>query len=366
MKFTIARETLLKPLQVVGGVVEKRQTLPVLSNVLLQLTGSKLTLTGTDLEVELKATVELESDTSGEITLPARKFMDICRSLPEGAMLDIAVEDGRALIRSGRSRFTLSILPATEFPNTDVVKDAIRFEVKPSALKGLIDRTQFCMANQDVRYYLNGLLFEIGGGSLRAVATDGHRLAIADVESDVALNEKHQVIIPRKAVLELSKLLGDGGEISALAIGGNQIQVTNGDITLTSKLIDGRFPDYERVIPAKAEKVVIADREVLRQSLARASILSNEKYRGVRLALEQNRLRAVVNNPEQEEAEEEIEVQYSGAEFEIGFNVSYLVDALNAIHLDEVEMSMNDPNSSCLLQGIGDSSSRYVIMPMRL
>ncbi|WP_127474491.1 DNA polymerase III subunit beta [Sulfurivermis fontis] len=367
MKFTISREALLKPLQVIGGVVEKRQTLPILANVLVQVDKGKLTLTGTDLEVELTATAEVEKGGSdGEITMPARKFSDICRALPDQAVIEVSVENDKAQIRSGKSRFTLSTLPATEYPAAEAVAGSFRLAVSQEVLKGLLEQTHFCMANQDVRYYLNGMLLEIKGGQLRTVATDGHRLAISEVACPEAAGEERQVIIPRKGVMELSRLLGEGETQCELTLGSNHIRVALGNVVMTSKLIDGRFPDYERVVPKAGERVVSADRHLLRQALQRTSILSNEKYRGIRLQFEQDLLKATVNNPEQEEAEEEVEVSYSGTEFEIGFNVSYLLDALNVVKQDQVVLNMTDANSSCLIYGQGDQSSRYVVMPMRL
>jgi len=366
MKFTIKREALLRPLQVVSGVVEKRQTLPVLSNVLVQAESDRLVLTGTDLEVELTASAPLEGADVGEVTLTARKFLDICRTLPEGAELAVAVDGERANVRSGKSRFHLATLPATEYPTSDPVQGAFRFEVAQGALRELIDRTQFCMANQDVRYYLNGLLLEVDAGRLRTVATDGHRLAVSDLVDSFGVEEQRQVIVPRKGVLELAKLLEESDAACTVQLTSNHIRVEVGEVTMVSKLIDGRFPDYERVIPPVGDKTVKADRSSLRQALVRASILSNEKYRGVRVQLEENRLRATVSNPEQEEAEEDIDVDYMGAAFEIGFNVAYLLDALNAVKQEEVIISLTDANSSCLIHGSGDESSRYVVMPMRL
>lgn len=366
MKFAISRETLLRPLQVIGGVVEKRQTLPILSNVLIIAEHGKLTLVGTDLEVELKATTTAEIGEEGEITVPARKFGDICRTLPESAVIEFLMEGDKATIRSGRSRFSLSTLSATEFPVTEAGKGAFRFEIAPSALRSLIDQTHFCMANQDVRYYLNGMLLEIKSGILRAVATDGHRLAISETECAGVATEDRQVIIPRKGVLELGRLLVDDEVPCTVEVGNSHIKVMVGDVVMTSKLVDGRFPDYERVIPRGGDKLIQADRALLRQALVRTSILSNEKYRGIRLQFGTNLVKATVNNPEQEEAEEEIQVDYTGPEFEIGFNVSYLLDALNVIKEEQVLMTMSDSNSSCLVTGLEDKKSRYVVMPMRL
>lgn len=366
MKFRVSRETLLKPLQVAGGVVERRQTLPILSNVLLQVTGDTLTMTGTDLEVELTASARITEGEPGEITLPARKFIDICRTLPEGAEIEVKVDEGKAVVRSGRSRFSLATLPANDFPATDGVSGGFEFTLRQSQLKTLIERTQFCMANQDVRYYLNGMLLEVDREVVRAVATDGHRLAYSEIGADVGVTVKHQVIVPRKGVGELGRLLGDKDEPVEVRMNNNHLRLSFDGMVMTSKLIDGRFPDYERVIPRQSTKEVIADREPLRQALARAAILSNEKYRGVRIELSDGRLRALVSNPEQEEAEEEIEVDYRGDVFEIGFNVGYVLEALNAVKEDRVRIGLTDANSSCLLQGIDNTATRYVIMPMRL
>ncbi len=366
MKFSISREALLKPLQVVSGVVEKRQTLPILSNVLLSLDNGVLTMTGTDLEVELQARAESVQGESGDITLPARKFMDICRTLPEGAEINISIDSERALLRSGRSRFTLSTQPASEFPSADAITGAFEFTVSQSILKRLLDQTHFCMANQDVRYYLNGVLLEVENNKLRTVATDGHRLAVSEQETELAVGDKLQSIIPRKGVLEIARLLDDSDSACTIQISPSYIKISMGDIVFTSKLVDGRFPDYERVMPSSSDKLVIADREGMRQMLVRTSILSNEKYRGVRLNLSSGLLRATVNNPEQEEAEEELEVQYQGDALEIGFNVSYMLDAINAVHEPQVRIGLTDSNHSCLINGAEDSRSRYVVMPMRL
>ena len=366
MKLTISREELIKPLQMVTGVVEKRQTLPILSNILLQVADNQLTLTGTDLEVEMKADFNLQGADEGEITLPARKFGDICRALPEGATINLVVDTDKATVRSGKSRFTLATLPATEFPSTDSIASTFEFSLAQAQLKKLIDKTQFCMANQDVRYYLNGLLLEIGNHELKTVATDGHRLAVCSIETDIVPGELMQVIIPRKCVTELSRLLNDSDEACEIQLSTNFIRFSFGHLVITSKLIDGRFPDYERVIPPAGSNIIQSSREELRNTLVRTSILSNEKYRGVRLNFHDSLLKATVNNPEQEEAEEELAINYEGDELEIGFNVSYLLDALNVISEEDVRIELNDSNSSCVISGIGDDSSRYIVMPMRL
>ena len=366
MRFSISREALLKPLQIVSGVVEKRQTLPILSNVLMNVSSDRLTLTGTDLEVELTASTMLENATEGEVTLPARKFMDICRALPDESILDLSLDGEKVTIRSRKSRFTLATLPATDFPSTDAIKGAYEFDIAQNVLKQLIERTQFCMANQDVRYYLNGLLLEIDSNTLRTVATDGHRLAMCEMQQTLPSTEKRQVIIPRKGVNELARMLLDSDDTCNIKINANHVKIELSDIVFTSKLIDGRFPDYDRVVPQGGDKIITARRNELRQALVRTSILSNEKYRGIRLNFSNNTLKATVHNPEQEEAVEEIDIDYMGDELEIGFNVSYLVDALNAVLQDDVVITLTDANSSCLINGIDDESAKYVVMPMRL
>lgn len=368
MKFSIQRESILKPLQTITGVVERRQTLPVLSNLLFGVSVNKLSMTATDLEVEMSAIVSLDGAESGDITLPARKIVDICKALPDGSKIDFIYDEEkqRATIKSGKSRFNLTTLPATEFPNIEEIKSTFEFEVSQNLIKHLIEKTAFAMAQQDVRYYLNGLLLEVDTGTIRTVATDGHRLAVCEHSAEVNPGEKIQVILPRKGVMELSRLLSDNDDPVKVTIGNNHFGIELKEYSFTSKLIDGKFPDYQRVIPRDSNKDVTADHELLRQALIRTSILSNEKYRGIRIRLQDNLLQAQANNPEMEEAEEEIEVQYQGAKLEIGFNVSYLLDALNAIETSNVKLALGDANSSCVMQPEGQTNCTYVIMPMRL
>ena len=365
MKFTANRETVLKPLSAVIGVVERRQTMPILAHVLISAQDGKLTMTATDLEVELRATVDVDVESPGEVTVPGRKLYDICRALPEGVNVELALTGGRATVKAGRSRFTLSTLRAADFPVVDEVTVQQTLKLSRHDLKRLLEKTQFSMAQQDVRYYLNGLLLETADGTLRAVATDGHRLALAEIPMQASAERGGQVIVPRKGVLELLRLVDGEGDVE-LTLGANHVRVEADEIRFTSKLIDGRFPDYDRVVPKDPTNVIVADRAALRAGLQRAAILSNEKYRGVRLALEADRVTMQANNPEQEEAEEELEVAYSGDDMEIGFNVNYLLDALGAVDADEVELGVSDPNSSCLIKAPGEQNSRFVVMPMRL
>lgn len=365
MKLTIQREDLLPALQIVNGVVERRQTLPILSNLLLRVGAKSLAFTATDMEVELVVNLDRASRTVGEATLPARKLLDICRALPEKVDVSLDLDGDRAVVMAGRNRFTLATLPAAEYPLIELGEKVAEVALPQKLLKGLLERTAFAMAQQDVRYYLNGLLLEIGAGRVRAVATDGHRLALCDENAETPASPV-QIIVPRKGVMELIRLLDDKGEDALIQVTKNHIRVNLGELQFTSKLIDGKFPDYGKVIPAESPTPVLADREELRQGFIRASILSNEKYRGVRVTLEKNRLRALAHNPEQEEAEVDVEVDYAGGDLEIGFNVSYLLDALGIIRTDKVRMTMTDPGASALLVPEGDTKCRYVVMPMRL
>lgn len=366
MKFELSRDQLLRPVQAVAGVVERRQTMPVLANLQITAEENRLTFTGTDLEVEMVAEGSAAVANTGEITVPGRKLLDICKALPGESEISAELKGERMQFRSGKSRFTLSTLPAAEFPVVEDIQVQSRFEIPQGTLKGLVEQTQFSMAQQDVRYYLNGLLLEVEENRLRAVATDGHRLALSEREVSLSEVGSHQVILPRKGVLELQKLLADDDTPVEVILGSNHLQVRVEGLQFTSKLIDGRFPDYERVIPRAGEKVVHADRTVLREALQRASILSNEKYRGVRLELVPNALKIQAHNPEQEEAEEEVPVSFEGEGLEIGFNVTYLMEALSALDCETVRIDLIDNNSSCLIRDPDREETKYVVMPMRL
>ena len=365
MKLTAGREALLKPLQAVIGVVERRQTMPILANVLMVAKNGEVAITATDLEVELVANTAVQVDSPGEVTVPGRKLLDICRALPEDAEISIGQRGDKLVIKSGRSKFSLTTLPAAEFPTVEDINAGHRILVSQEVLAKLLDKTHFSMAQQDVRYYLNGLLLETGNSQLRAVATDGHRLALSEAalgDGDVA---EQQVIVPRKGVLELQRLMTGEGELT-IELGSNHVRIQLEGIRFTSKLIDGRFPEYERVIPQDTTNALSADKGVFKGALQRTAILSNEKYRGIRLIIRQGNMVLQAHNPEQEEAEEELEIEYSGEEIEIGFNVNYLLDALGAIEAEEVNLAVVDGNSSCLLRDPGDDSCKYVVMPMRL
>ena len=366
MRFSLQREVLLKPLAQVVNVVERRQTLPVLANLLVRVREGSLSLTGTDLEVEMVARTSVEDAQDGETTIPARKLFEIIRALPDGSRITVSQTGDKVTVSAGRSRFTLATLPANDFPSVDEVEATERVNVPEAALKELIERTAFAMAQQDVRYYLHGLLFDLGDKLLRCVATDGHRLALCEIPLEEGHAGKRQIIVPRKGVLELQRLLEGSDRQLELELGKGHIRVKRDDVTFTSKLIDGKFPDYEAVIPIGAKLEVKVDREALRAALQRTSILSNEKYRGIRVEVSRNLLRVSAHNPEQEEAQEELEAQTTVDELAIGFNVTYLLDALGSLRDEYVILMLRDANSSALVRGADNARARHVVMPLRL
>ena len=363
------RDMLLAPLQSVSGIVEKRHTLPILSNVLLEKKGDRLTLLATDIEIQITtSTSGATGDGDGAVTVGARKLQDILRSLPESAEVSLTLDDKRLQVKAGKSRFNLQTLPAEDFPRMALTDgDLKKLTVTQKQFRQLLGQTQFSMAAQDVRYYLNGLLLLVDGNELRAVATDGHRLAYASMPLEgEATSPRQELILPRKTVLELNRLLADSDEPLSIELASNQIRFQFGQINLVSKLIDGKFPDYERVIPATLKNVVALNRVALLQSMVRAAILTNEKFRGVRLVLTAGSLKIMAANAEQEEAQEEIEVDYSGDAIDVGFNVVYLLDVLNNSSAEMVEWGFNDANSSALLTIPGNERFKYVVMPMRI
>ena len=361
------KEALLAALQKVAGVVEKRQTLPILANVMVTVEKGKLSFIGTDMEIEIQTSFEVSADQDGSVTLPARKLLEIARSIENESDVHIEVAQDKAVFTSGRSRFTLSVLPATEFPIISPTASELTFKTNEAHLKRLLEKTQFAMAHQDVRYYLNGMLIEIRSDLVRTVATDGHRLAVADMDGEItSVDGVQQVILPRKAVLELNRLLNYTDNEIGIEITSNHIRFYLDNLVLTSKVIDGRFPDYERVIPKNSNKQVTIDRFKLKQALQRASILSNEKYRGIRFSFDSQQLQLQAHNPEQEVAEEDMEINYPFDPLTIGFNVSYMLDVLNNLDSEQVALNLNDENSSALIHADTDQSARYVVMPMRL
>lgn len=366
MKFSIQRENLLQPITQVVGVVERRQTLPVLANFLISARDGKLSITGTDMEVELITAVEAQIDAEGETTVPARKLVDIVRMLPEGVNITAVPEGDKLTVSSGKGRYTLATLPATEFPATDQVETLEILKIQEDKLKMLLEKTAFAMANQDVRYYLNGLLFDFHDNDLSTVATDGHRLAICDLGVDLGVAEERQLIVPRKGVLELSRMLSDSTETVELALGKNHIRLVKDSTVFTSKLIDGRFPEYRAVIPKGTDRHIKIDRDSFTRALQRASILSNEKYKGVRLEAANGTVKIIAHNPQHEEAVEQLEADLNFDQLAIGFNVTYLLDALTAIDAETVLMELRDANSSCLISAESGGNDRHVVMPLKL
>ena len=365
--FTAPRDALLVPLQSVSGIVEKRHTLPILSNVLIEKKGDALTLLVTDIEIQIRnsTTAALGTDDVA-ITVGARKLQDILRALPDTADVSLTLDDKRITLKAGKSRFQLQTLPAADYPRLAPPEgEGLHFTTTQKAFKKQLAQVQYAMAQQDIRYYLNGLLLVVAGDMLRMVATDGHRLAYA-ASPLVGNFPRTDVILPRKTVVELARQLADSDEALEVTIVGNQIVFRFGHIELISKLIDGKFPDYERVIPQGHPKLVKASRLALLQSLQRAAILTNEKFRGVRLMLSEGSLKLVSTNAEQEEAQEELEVDYSGDSLDIGFNVTYLLDVLTNLSANEIEIRFNDSNASALFGLADDPDFKYVVMPMRI
>ena len=367
LELELQRDDLLGPLQSVIGAVERRQTMPMLANVLVSIEQTKLTCMATDLEITLQAFSEVETVAEGKAALPARKLFEICKNLPPDSRIQLNASDEKAILKAGRSRFSLACLSAEEFPvPQEISGQTATFTLDSALLKQLMDDTAFSMANQDVRYYLNGMMMELDQEGVKTVATDGHRLAYSEVSNELEIDARQQVIIPRKGVVELQKLLAETSGAVEIVLVANHIQVKSDKRALQSKLIDGRFPDYNRVIPQSTLNKAIVDRLTLRESLQRAAILSNEKYRGIRLSLSSGLLTLQAHNSEQEEAQEQIEIEYDGDEMEVGFNVQYLLDVTNTLKDENVQISINDPNSSALVQGTEGGGSRYVVMPMRL
>ncbi|AKC32287.1 DNA polymerase III subunit beta [Candidatus Pantoea carbekii] len=366
MKFIIQREKLLRPLQQVNSLISKRQILPILGNILLQVNEGILLLTGTNLETEMVARIVLTQEYHpGAITVSSRKFLDICRNLPEASQINLTLKGDRIIIYSYRSRFSLSTLPASDFPNIENWEIKIDFNLSQATLKRLIEDTSFSMANQDVRYFLNGIMFETNNNELRTVATDGHRLAICSQQISQVL-KKHSVIIPRKGVIELVRLLNSSEKTLQIQIGSSKIRACIDEFIFTCKLVDGSFPDYRHVLLNNADKILEINCELLKKAFTRVSILSNEKFRSVNIHIIKNQLKITANNLEHEKAEEILDIHYVGEELEISFNINYLLDVLNTLKCKTVRLSLTDSASSMQIEDAINPVSTYVIMPMRL
>ncbi len=362
------RDAILKPLQTVAGIVERRHTLPILANVLLTKDGESVSFLATDVEIQIRTTASLGAgNDNGAITVAARKLIDILRSLPDGVEVSIGVTNKKATVVAGRSRFSLQTLGAEDFPTVSVSEHfGASFSLPQNELKRLFHMVHFAMAQQDIRYYLNGLLLVTDGPMVRVVATDGHRLAYCESELEGAQLAHQEVIIPRKTVLELQRLLSDTDEPVRIDVAANQLRISFGEVEMITKLIEGKFPDYQRVVPSGYTKRLLIARDVLAGALARASILTTDKFKGVRLLLSPATLKVQITNTEQEEAFEELEADYDGEPVEIGFNVSYLQDVLGNLKCEKVSIEVGDPNTSALLTVPDDPSFKYVVMPMRI
>ena len=367
MQFTVRKETILKPLQLVCSIIERRVTSPILSNILLSTHDTQLSMTSTDMELEMIANFPVNIQLEGRTTISARKFLNICRALPNNTIINFNSQDNKAIIITSKGRFSLSTLPSEDFPNCEGANYSDEISLPQVILKALFDETSFAMAIQDARYYLNGLLLEYGNNTLRAVATDGHRLALGTITTSTTSANKNGVIIPRKAVIELGRLLNNSNDNVTIAFNNQQIKVKLSDVNFTSKLIDGTFPNYERVLPLGGDKEVLADRAPLKMALSRVAILSRDKHQSVRINIKSGLFKATIINQEQESAEEEINVEYEGEALEVAFNNSYLLDLLNAMPGDKIRLIFSDESSSALITPANKKIARqYVIMPIRI
>ena len=361
------QDKFLGVLQSVAGIVERRHTLPILANVLIRKTGAQLQLTTSDLEIQIRTTAELGGD-DGDFTttVGARKLIDVLRSMPNDQTVSLESSQNKLILKGGKSRFTLQTLPAEDFP---LVQEAASFgpvfSVPQKVLKELLNQVSFAMAVHDIRYYLNGILFVAEGKQLSLVATDGHRLAFSSATLDVEV-PKQEVILPRKTVLEMQRLLSDKEGAIEMQFAGNQAKFSFEGMEFVTKLVEGKFPDYNRVIPKNHKNIITLGRAPLLASLQRTAILTSEKFKGVRLNIEPGTLRVASNNAEQEEAVDELDIDYGGDSIEIGFNVTYLIDALNNMSQDMVKIELSDSNSSALLTIPDNAAFKYVVMPMRI
>ena len=362
------RDAILRPLLTVAGIVEKRHTLPILANILMTKDAGRVSFLASDIEIQISTTAELsQSEDQAAMTVSARKLIDILRALPENIPVTVKLDDRRATIQAGRSRFTLQTMPVDDFPTVNTARDwPASLTLPQKQFRHLLQMVHFAMALQDVRYYLNGLLLVADGEVLRVVATDGHRLAYCDTEVSGAAMTHRELILPRKSVLELMRLLGDSADLLAIDLADNQARFRFGEVEFVSKLVEGKFPDYQRVIPTSHSRKLVASREALAASLSRASILTSDKFRGVRLTLEPGSLGIQASNTEQEEAQEEVETDYAGERLEIGFNVGYLQDVLGNLKTEQIQIEFGDASTSALFSVPGESQFKYVVMPMRI
>jgi len=369
MKFSVNRDIFLPAIQSVIGAIERKQTLPILSNLLIQVINNQVIVTATDLEIELKNTIDLEDKVEDfEFTLPARKVADICKNIEEGVCINFKVTEENTIISTNRSKFTLSILPSNDYPKIDNLQLLNNFSIEQNKFKQIISNVAFAMAQQDVRYYLNGMLFDFTNEKISAVTTDGHRLALCETNIKSSIKEAKQIILPRKTVIELQKLLGDTSDIINIIIDANHIQFKIGSIVLTSKLIDGKFPDYKRVIPSSNDKFAKINRDNLRHALVRSAIISNEKFKGAKFNFSSNLLTIETQNSERENSKEELIVDYNSDDLTIGFNISYILDVVNICNDKYIDFELKSTDTSGVIRVVDDKNiqSTYVVMPMRI
>ncbi|MDD5266857.1 MAG: DNA polymerase III subunit beta [Methylococcales bacterium] len=366
MKFIINREEILTPLQQIVSVIEKRQTMPILSNVLMVAEEDSLCLTGTDLEIQIIAKININLATAGSITVPARKFLDICRLLPNGAEIKFEQQNDKVKISSSRSRFSLSCLPADNYPEFSESELENQFFINAGKFKKALDKTLFCMANQDVRYYLNGLLLNISNSKIKLVASDGHRMSIYEDTLDEGLGYEARIIFPRKAVLELSRLLDDPDTELKVEFSGNNIRIFIKNLVFSSKLVDSKYPDFGKVFQQDFCNPIHIQKQVLKDALTRVAILSNEKFKGITLDITSESLRISTHNPEHDEAEEDLVIEYEGEPLSIAFNSQYLLDAVSNLDSELAVLTIASNTSSCFIDEPNACVYRFIVMPMRL
>lgn len=366
MKLIINREILLPPLQQIVGVIEKRQTMPVLANVLMLVQDETLTLTGTDLEIQIVANVTVTNARPGSITVPARKFLDLCRLLPNGANIEIEQQNDKVKLVSNRSKFSLSCLPSEHYPMFAESEMDKQFSINAGKFKKALEKTIFCMANQDVRYYLNGLLLNISNNKMKLVASDGHRLAIYEGVLEEQTGYESRIILPRKGVLELYRLLDDLDADLTLTFSNNHIKITRGNLVFTAKLVDAKYPDFGKVFQQAFYEPISLPKQELKESLTRVAVLSNEKFKGVTLDITPNSIKISTHNPEHDEAEEEISIDYQGESLSIAFNAQYLLDAVSNLESDTAVLTIASNASSCFIDEPSQCEYKFIVMPMRL
>jgi len=376
MKFSLSKEDLLQPLSLLNTIsTVKNPTFPILSNVYISITNDKITFIATDLEIELSISIiNKEASDIGQFTIPCKKLFDIIRYLDDNISINFDIVDNKATIKVSKSKFVLTVLPAEEFPKLDHTSESYSFTISHSELKNVLQTTEFCMASKDVRFYLNGLLIEISNNLVKSVTTDGHRLAYDETNNFKYINHidasvsdsKLQFLIPRKSVSELIKILEDKDELLEVAVSSNHVTFKFDNMYLSTKLIDSKFPEYNRVIPKETCYSIDLNREELKQALIRSSTLSSDKFNAIRFDFTTNQLTASIHNPEHEEAIEELTINYNGEDFTIGFNISYILDCLNHLNENVITFNFTESHNSCTIHGQSSDLPLYVVMPMRL